>query len=1449
LEVDIVRDVDEYMQSLENDNKIQQPQCATLDQLYKAGRLERFTENQYLRIRSDVTKLMRCHGLHYNKKKKRNYSLNPNPKHAAKQIRNWNLDHKLLDHFKATNTPPVGPTNQEEEKPIGVRNVRTQTNDTLTASEEAIIARQTSRMELLPLTEANDVELANFCRQNRVTFVLPREVFPTYTDNWTCRAVRTYGTKKGRNYRHRANIMLECVFTGYMGDRKEISLADQDWATEKIMFDVSRYKMTKEKALTVRDLIAFSYPQAHRLHDLLTEPTRPHPDVRWFRPSQAPVPPASLAPAFEEEVITEPESVTEANAEASDKPEPKTKEIGIQADEWTLKEKVTVFAKESTVWGEPKKRTYATERELLHNRFGHTNMKKVDQIMKEQRRQNGKRDRNEENKLEAKEWMTPKCEICSCNKATRPRKIARSQRKRHATQYLGRVHMDESGTLMVPSYNGAKYYTVFVDEFTRYKWTYVHSRKSDALLILQMFLIDAESDAPDGEKVQKLRVDQAGEHLSEDYINFLHRKGIKLECSCARNHYQNGVAEKAIRDVAEMARTMMNNADAPRDLWGYAVRYATYIQNRLPTETLYDKEQKRNLTPYEKKNGSAPDLQHIKVFGCQATVPFEKGESFVVDHKFDQRGAQGMFVGRAEDGGDVRNSAIKGDVIWCLEGGPRVIVTAEAKCDECIFPRMLGPVQWEASVMMGEKTDVPIEPPTNPWKANVESVDGTPYFLRNDEVTPEYDDQGILGCVVTRLVDGKRGLLYKYDRWRAKWLIKYEDEDEIVSSSMLEVWNCKKRYAIGSKDRKLQRKFALDELVEEEKRMRKKLDQAKKTREKEEERLRKQVEQIERSTKKIQLEHDKTARAVKVLRTKAESLCAEYDDVFENEQMARRDKSKRSQANVKKVKTEEAPIKSRIYEPRNYDDAMRCPEHEKWREAIHKEIQGLLNQEVFRAVKAMQGKRSIDSKLIFKVKYNPDGTVDKYKVRYVVRGDRQKKGLDYDQIFAPVSHHALARTLLSVACALDLEIHLCDVTQAFLHAPLEEEVYMRPAKGVCEVMGLEPGTWLKLEKSLYGLKQAPRNWNKEFNQWLRSQRFRRCGEDDCLFAREEIVNGRKVVILLLEYVDDFIMVSNDIEGLQQFKDEMNEKYKHDGGAEIEYYLGVEVERDREKKTLALHQTKYTQDLLDGVEEKKGKLKLQDTPLSPGMRLLKHDGEPIEQSWYRSVIGTLIYLSGWTRPDIQFAVGELAGHVSNPGPDHHKQLLHLLGYLKKTKGMRIQYTGNLKNTGYRINELVAFCDASFAGDPETWRSRTGFVTMLNGGPISWKSKVQTIVAQSTTDAEIEAAVKAIKDVLSLRIQLYYLGLGQREPTKIFEDNAATICISMNASLREATKHLGYRRAFLRDHVEKQHVILQTIATSEQTADIFTKALARIPFERHRDQMLKMMPNKMEETPQN
>ena len=315
------------------------------------------------------------------------------------------------------------------------------------------------------------------------------------------------------------------------------------------------------------------------------------------------------------------------------------------------------------------------------------------------------------------------------------------------------------------------------------------------------------------------------------------------------------------------------------------------------------------------------------------------------------------------------------------------------------------------------------------------------------------------------------------------------------------------------------------------------------------------------------------------------------------------------------------------------------------------------------------------------------------------------------------------------------------------------------------------------------------------------------------------------------YVDDNIIISNDRTGMDAFKKSMHDKFEIVDKKDIETYLGIQVERDRTTKTLKIHQEGYVNDVLAAMGINiDDKLKY-DTPLPAGISLMKNTGNPYELDVYRSLIGSLIYLSQWTRIDIAYAVSALAAHMSNPSRDHHVALKHLLHYLHGTRNRGITYHGY---DIHGINQIYGFVDADFAGDKETRRSRSGYVIMMNGGCISWRSRLQTVSASSTTDAEIYAATAAIKEIGYLQDALRRIGLPQAvegetsKGTILYEDNEATTAIARTAAHREATKHLAIARSFLRYHQENGTVYFVDCFTTAQVADFLTKSLGAKSF---------------------
>jgi hypothetical protein len=1144
---------------------------------------------------------------------------------------------------------------------------------------------------------------------------------------------------------------VEANFTGYelLGEKQSLTPDLKNWDSDVLTLYASWNG--KHPQLTLRNLVKQNFPQAVLLADLV-------PVDRVYEARNK----ADRSCQTSDRIYTFPVPI----------PSP--------------------LAAESVRWGEPEIKA-VTPGELWHARLGHTG------------------DPNMRATSETYPWFNiPKkhvtdnkrqpavCECCAKCKATLKRKIKPSNTEK-AKKYLERVHMDVCGPLQMKTYDGCQYFTVFVDEYTKYRWVYVHKDRTSSVEILKRWILDATKGTT--AKVKCLRVDQAAEHLSKAFQAEAQRQEIRMEYSCPYDHWQNGRAEKAIRDINNMARCMIEYGKVARDMWGYAVRYAAYVQNRIVHAGMH-------VSPYEMRHRQTPDLTRLKVFGCTAYVTRDKKETdFVLDKKLDPRGAMGCFVGIAEDGGDFAGGAVKGYMVWTLETGARMLTTNQVVFDETSYPRLMGVTEWEFSLQAKVKK---CKATVTVMSFETEEVDKHPFLFeqeeleyRKNQLETRLNPRELIGLEVTIKCRGqpRKGRIYNYLPQYKIWgivLYQQSEKDSVIT------------YVTASQ-------LADENKIDFNEKL--KLNTTK-------------------SRPRVGQEEDVDNPQVvdlRVIKLREEIDWLRYDcSVRETQTVIDR------VVHVRAAKVKAAPISRHQPEPKTWDKAMETDARDKWYKAGEAEVNGLVDMETWDVVEPVPGVTPIDSKWVFKIKYTPTGEIEKYKARLVVRGDSQRAGLDFGEVFSPVAHNTICRMLLSMANACDFEIDLVDVCQAFLNAPLEEEIYMRPAKGVCDILGVSRNSWLKLKRNLYGLRQAPRNWSKTFINWMTcDQGFMKTSIDDCLYYKEFKHKGKDVFILLLMYVDDNIIISNDRECLDEFKKSMHAKFKIVDKGPISTYLGVQIERDRNKRVLKMHQEGYLNEVLAAMNIKKDNPLTYATPLPVGVSLLKNDGMPYELDLYRSAIGSLIYLSTWTRPDIAYAVSALAAHMSNPSREHHVALKHVLHYLHGTRDKGIMYHGN---DIHGVNKLYGFCDADYAGNVDGRKSRSAYVMMMNSGCISWKSKLQTVIANSTTDAEVYAATLAIKEIVYLRDALRRIGLPQatedapNKGTLLYEDNQATTAIARSAAHREATKHIAIARCFLRYHQENGTVSVMDCYTHMQVADALTKPLGPQLFHKLVDEMM-------------
>ena len=513
-------------------------------------------------------------------------------------------------------------------------------------------------------------------------------------------------------------------------------------------------------------------------------------------------------------------------------------------------------------------------------------------------------------------------------------------------------------------------------------------------------------------------------------------------------------------------------------------------------------------------------------------------------------------------------------------------------------------------------------------------------------------------------------------------------------------------------------------------------------------------------------------------------------------------------------------------EPASYKQALRSPQADEWQAAIRSEYDSLIARKTWKLVPRPAGRKLVDSKWVFKVKRNADGSIARYKARLVARGFTQEHGVDYNETFAPTVKAVSLRVLLALAAYYDWEVEQFDVVTAFLEAGLDEEIYMRQPEGFREVNENGDELVCLLLKALYGLKQAPRNWNKVITAWLIDYGFSQSKVDPCIFVYKK---GGDFYILAL-YVDDNILVGAAGPFIDNFKKAFNDRFEVQFLGPASWLIGISVDRDRNAKTIKLGQQQYVLDMLDRFNM--SECNAVSSPMVVGaINDTCKDEDVVGNSVpYQSLIGSLLYASVCTRPDISMAVSHLSRFMSKPSTVHWEQAKRVLRYLKGTADSGLVYGGA------NSIDLVGYSDADHAGDPLERRSRTGYVFLLNGCAVSWKSQRQESVALSTAEAEYMALSAATQETMFLRQLMADMQQQQTDGTVVYEDNQSCIALAKNSMTTGRSKHIDTRYHFCREKHESGELALRYCATEDMIADVLTKPLAT---PRHKMLCAKMM----------
>lgn len=505
--------------------------------------------------------------------------------------------------------------------------------------------------------------------------------------------------------------------------------------------------------------------------------------------------------------------------------------------------------------------------------------------------------------------------------------------------------------------------------------------------------------------------------------------------------------------------------------------------------------------------------------------------------------------------------------------------------------------------------------------------------------------------------------------------------------------------------------------------------------------------------------------------------------------------------------------------PANYTEALQDP---RWTESMNSEVSSLHANNTGDLVVCPVNHKPLPTRWVYTIKGSVAENNVMAKSRVVVQGFRQKDGVDYNsaELYAAPFRIELIKIVLKIANARKLKLHQMDVKTAFLNANLDEDVYVKLPPGY--VQYAPDGTELvwKLNKALYGLKQAPRKWYETCDKLLQQTLgFKRVDSEYSLYVYDH--NGKYCILPL--YVDDMLIACNDDDFLLHVKQTIGSTWQCKDLGEARIILGLTIERDQRSGNMYLHQQSYIDKIVSLCNCDADALRAVYTPAADGKPLTKDncptdDTERAHMSKlpYRNVVGALIYLVH-TRPDIAFSVQQVCKYMSNPGREHWVAVKRIIRYIAATRHYKLTISADTDLT------LTGYSDADYANDADTRRSVSGYTMFVGDTLVTYKSKQQKSVSQSTTEAEYVAMCLAAKEVMYLRRILRELGVPQPAATVLHGDNQSALCLTGNPEHHSKTKHISTQYHYVRDQVTNGYIAVQYVESANMRADILTKAL--------------------------
>jgi hypothetical protein len=991
------------------------------------------------------------------------------------------------------------------------------------------------------------------------------------------------------------------------------------------------------------------------------------------------------------------------------------------------------------------------------------------------------------------ECRVPKCASCIYGKMTRRAKRSKNEASKISARTItgpgSCVSVDqlESSTLGLiahmkgtPTIQRYRCATVYIDHYSRLSYIHLQKQLTSEETVQGKVAFEKFCEAR-GVTVKHYHADN-GRFADKGFVNHVSKCKQSITYCAVNAHFQNGMAEKRIRDLQDQTTTMLMHAESKwpdvisANLWPYALREANESLNATPSKVTG-----RVANQMFAKTDAPTVLRHFHPFGCPTYILNDSLAAGKSIPKWHKRARLGVYLGRSP------NHSQSVALVMNLATG-LVSPQFHLKFDdlfETVKDHDTYPNNWKSATHFRKE---------NKSRSSTESIGKDPVtaapprvqeLTRADNPSTEIIQQPMAAAdlATTDASAGRTEQRLTRALSRAgeqpatspeaeatvrRWSRRHKPTQRLIESQAQAAARVEAYLSVGVEECTCKPGDGNDYDTD-----------------------------VYHGEEEYEIQRDMADPI-------AFAASTDPDVMYLHEAMKQPDKKEFVQAMVDEVTTHTERGHWKIIEVADVP----------------------IGTKILPAVWAMRRKRRIMSREVYK-----------WKARLNVHGGKQTHGVDYWETYAAALKWSSIRFFLTQALIHGWHTRQLDFVLAYPQADVECDLYLEIPQGF-EFEGSRKTHCLKLIKNLYGSKAAGRVWQQHLFKGLADIGFKQSDTDECVFYRGSTV--------FMVYTDDGIFCGPDQDEISECMTELGARFEITDEGDLDEYLGVKVTRTTDGTISLTQPHLIDSIIADLGFKDNTKGKDTPAPSTASIDRDLNGKEHSESWEYRSVIGKLNFLEKSTRPDIAFAVHQCARYSSNPKESHSAAVRYIVRYLMTTrdKGLVLRPNGHSFVCYVDADFQGGWDIKTAAEDSTTAKSRTAYIVMYGGCPIVWASKMQTDIALSTTESEYSALSEAAREVLWLmglmtevkeRMSPETINIPTIKCT-IFEDNEGAKAMATVPKMRPRTKHINGRMHHFRSAVSSGKLAIESIDTSDQLADIGTKPLAKDLFTRLRKEIM-------------